>query len=78
MDKACLVPNEADTAAEHEADDRIRECVEALNQLGVPLHAGAPTAREALRDSGQRFGNDTIADAVKARKGSKRELSGTV
>jgi hypothetical protein len=34
--------------------------------------AGDPTVRDALRDAGHRFGNETIAAAVKARK-----LSGT-
>jgi cytochrome c oxidase cbb3-type subunit 2 len=60
-----------------ELEARTAECVEALDRLGVPVDAGAPTVRAALRDSDCRFGNDTIAAAVKARKDSHRELSGT-
>ncbi len=56
-----------------EGDARITQCVAAIDQLGMPPDAGAPTVREALRDSGQRYTNDVIAAAVKER----RALSGT-
>lgn len=46
----------------------VDECVESLNRLGVALDAGAPTCRTALRGSGQSWGNDTIAAAVRERK----------
>lgn len=55
------------------AADRVRECVDALEQLGVPADAGALKARDALRDGAHRFGNDVVAAAVKVRKA----LSGT-
>lgn len=67
----------ADDAAEGE-DSRVRECVEALDRLGVPVEAGAPTARVALQDSDLRFSNDTIAAAVRLRKDTHQDLSGTV
>jgi cytochrome c oxidase cbb3-type subunit 2 len=54
-------------------DDRVRECIDALDALGVPSTAGAPIARGVLRDNGHKFGNDTIAAAVR----NRRELSGT-
>ncbi|WP_406813974.1 hypothetical protein [Mycobacterium sp. M23085] len=46
----------------------IAECVAALNDLGVELKAGAPTARAALRDAGRRFSNEAVAAAVRLRK----------
>jgi cytochrome c oxidase cbb3-type subunit II len=52
----------------------VDECIAALDDLQVPSTAGAPSARTALRDNGQAFGNDTIAAAVRARK----QVSGTV
>ena len=55
---------------------RVRECVEALDRLGVPLDAGAPTAREALRTADYRFGNDTIAAAVKAPRTAAKTCPG--
>jgi len=68
----------SDTADEPAgSEDRVRECVEALDRLGLPLDTGAPTARANLRDSDYRFGNDTIAAAVKARKDSHPPLSRT-
>lgn len=48
--------------------DVIAECVSALAQLGVPLKAGAPTARSALRDAGRKFSNETVAAALRQRK----------
>ena len=53
--------------------DRVHQCVDVLDEIELPLTAGAPTARAAVRARGHRFGNDTIAEAVKQR----RELSRT-
>ena len=55
----------------------LQNCLMALEQLGVDLAAGAPTARAALREGGYRFGNDVVAAAIKARKEAVRALSGT-
>jgi cytochrome c oxidase cbb3-type subunit II len=52
----------------------IRGCIDALTALSIPFDAGAPTCRQALRDSGARFSNDTIAVAVRERRSW---LSGT-
>jgi cytochrome c oxidase cbb3-type subunit II len=57
--------------------DPLQDCLKALEMLGVELSAGAPTAREALRAGGYRYGNDIVAAAVKARKEALRALSGT-
>ena len=56
--------------------DPLAECMAALMRLHVPVKAGSPTARDALRAAGHRFGNDVIAAAVKKRK-SRYPLSGT-
>jgi cytochrome c oxidase cbb3-type subunit II len=48
--------------------DVVRECIAALDRCGVRREAGRPTAREALRDAGFRFGNDVISAAVRERK----------
>ncbi|APE17764.1 hypothetical protein BOH72_23380 [Mycobacterium sp. WY10] len=48
--------------------NRVAECVEALAELNLAPDAGAPVAREALRGGGQRFSNESIAAAIKARK----------
>jgi hypothetical protein len=53
--------------------DRVRQCVNVLNAIELPLTAGAPAARAAVRAHGHRIGNDTIATAVKQR----REMSRT-
>lgn len=52
---------------------RVRQCISVLDDLDLPLSAGAPRARAAVRARGHQFGNDTIATAVKQR----RELSQT-
>ena len=54
-------------------EDVVDECIASLDRLGVAPDAGAPTARTALREGGERYGNDVIAAAVRARK----SLSGT-
>ncbi|MCV7101535.1 hypothetical protein [Mycobacterium palustre] len=62
-------------AVAHAAEERLAECVEALAGIvDLPADVGAPKAREALRGAGYKFGNDTIAAAVRARKAL---LSGT-
>jgi len=48
--------------------DRVVECLEALNALELPAEVGAERARRALRQDGKRYGNDTIAAALRARK----------
>jgi hypothetical protein len=58
-------------ADEAEAE-RVRICVDALNELDVPLSKGRPAVRAALEARGLRFSNETIAAALKER----RELSG--
>jgi cytochrome c oxidase cbb3-type subunit 2 len=67
---------EGDTHDEEAADNervaRIAECADALDRLAVPADSGAPTAREALRAEGLKFGNDTIAAAVKYRRTAAR------
>lgn len=50
------------------ATEAITECIAALAEIGVPLKAGAPTARSALRNAGHKFGNETVAAAVRQRK----------
>ncbi|AJK78650.1 hypothetical protein [Mycobacterium avium] len=56
--------------------DLVDECIAALDRFDVPADAGAPTARKALRDRGQAWGNETIAAAVRARK-ARAAPSGT-
>jgi hypothetical protein len=51
--------------------ERVRRCVDALNELDVPLSKGRPAVRAALEASGLRFSNETVAAAIKER----RELS---
>lgn len=53
--------------------ERVRQCISVLDDIDLPLSAGAPRARAAVRARGHQFGNDTIASAVKQR----RELSQT-
>jgi hypothetical protein len=55
----------------------VDECIAALDRFEVPAGAGAPTARTALRENGQAFGNDTIAAAVRQRKMRAVPLSRT-
>jgi hypothetical protein len=50
------------------AADAVGDCVAALAAIGVPLKAGAPTARSALRDAGHKFSNEVVAAAVRQRK----------
>lgn len=47
---------------------RVADCIEAMTALGLPAKTGAPSARRALREANHKFGNDTIAAAVRARK----------
>lgn len=53
--------------------ERVRQCINVLDDIDLPLSAGAPKARAAVRARGHQIGNDTIATAVKQR----RELSQT-
>ena len=62
--------------ADSDPADAVESCVAALDTLGVPADAGAPTARAALRDRSFRFENSTIAAAVRVRK-RDASLSGT-
>jgi hypothetical protein len=55
----------------------VAACTAALNSLGLPLDAGAPSARESLRDSGHKFANETIAAAIKERRELSRTASGS-
>ncbi len=48
--------------------DRVNALIAALDSLNVPADAGAPTAREMLRDAGHQAPNDLIAAAIKLRK----------
>lgn len=47
---------------------RVGDCVDALIRLRLPADTGSRKARVALREHGHRFGNDTIAAAVRVRK----------
>jgi hypothetical protein len=48
---------------------RIGACIDAMIQLRLPVDStGAVKARQALRSAGFKFGNTTIADAVRTRK----------
>jgi hypothetical protein len=59
----------ADAPAEPGAtSDVVTACVAAMDSLGLPRDTGAPTARAALRGGGHRYGNDTLAAAVRSRK----------
>ena len=70
------VQDEAETAA-LDMTERVTQCIQALSSLGLPADCGAPAAREALRESGAKFGNEIIAAAIKARKAALSGLSGT-
>jgi hypothetical protein len=59
-------------AAEAAEADRVRECVEALDDLDVPIHKGRPAARAALEERGRRFSNETVGAALMARRGLSR------
>jgi AAA domain-containing protein len=48
--------------------ERIAHCIDAMVRLRLPPDTGARKARTALRDSGYKVRNDTVAAAVKARK----------
>jgi cytochrome c oxidase cbb3-type subunit II len=50
------------------SQEAVDECQRALDRLGVPVDAGAPTARAALREAGESCSNATIALAVRSRK----------
>lgn len=48
--------------------DRVNALIATLDELGLPADAGAPAARELLRDAGHQAPNDLIAAAVRLRK----------
>ncbi|CQD11938.1 hypothetical protein BN1232_02252 [Mycobacterium lentiflavum] len=58
----------AEPAEPVDVSDPLQDCLKALEQLGVELSAGAPTARTALRKGGYSFANGVVAQAIKARK----------
>lgn len=47
---------------------RVWECLSAMSD--IPEDAGAPRVREALREQGLRFSNETICKAIALRKSS--------
>lgn len=49
-------------------EQRIRNCIDAMNRLGLALDIGARKARTALRLSGYKVRNEVVAAAVRARK----------
>jgi hypothetical protein len=55
-------------------EQRIRNCLDAMNRIGLPSDIGARKARTALRDSGYKVRNDVVAAAVKARKAMCPEI----
>jgi hypothetical protein len=67
-----LVERVGDDAEPIPAPDIIAECIGALNSLGVPQKAGAPTARESLRNANRKFSNSVIAQAVKIRQATAK------
>lgn len=52
----------------HPERQRVADCIAAMTALGLPADTGARKARVALREQNHRYGNDTIAAAVRARK----------
>lgn len=54
--------------AQPSGQDRVNALIATLDKLEVPADAGAPTAREALRDAGHSAPNDLIAACVKIRR----------
>lgn len=46
----------------------VSRCAAAMQRLGLVRECGAPRAREELRAAGYRFGNGTIAAALRLRK----------
>lgn len=52
----------------HPERQRVAQCIEVMTGLGLPVETGARKARVALREQNHKFGNDTIAAAVRARK----------
>jgi hypothetical protein len=79
IDAAAPVEVDIDTdedeyAPAPEHSGAVDECMATLAQQGVPITAGAPKCRAALRDAGFRFANDVISHAVRRRKS---ELSRT-
>jgi cytochrome c oxidase cbb3-type subunit II len=64
-----LHTDEDDTPDTAGADThRVAECMAALDRLGVPRDDGAPKARVALREAGEKFANSVVAAAIKQRK----------
>jgi hypothetical protein len=65
--------NLAGARRQKQADDaeaeRVTQCVEALDELDMPLHKGRPAVRAALEERGLRFSNETVGAALKARRG---------
>jgi hypothetical protein len=49
-------------------EQRIRNCIDAMKRLGLPVGIGARKARAALRLSGYKVRNEVVAAAVKQRK----------
>jgi hypothetical protein len=60
-------PDLALVRAQDEAS-KVNECIYEIGHLELPRDCGAPATREALRDAGLKFSNETIAAAVKMRK----------
>lgn len=50
------------------AQRRIGACIDAMIQLRLPVDAGNRVARSKLAEAGHKFGNATIAEAVRRRK----------
>lgn len=68
---------DAQERRQRQADDaeaeRVRACIDVLEELEVPIELGRPTVRARLEARGHRFSNETLAAAINTR----RELSRT-
>jgi hypothetical protein len=66
----CEPPDDVTQGLQNRLRDqrKVRECIDALEWLGVYTNSGAPKARTALRSSGYRFTNEVICKAVAIRK----------
>jgi hypothetical protein len=68
--------NLAEARRQKQADnaeaERVRQCVEALDDLDLPLSKGRPAVRAALEERGLRFSNETVGAALKARRDLSR------
>lgn len=56
-------------------EQKVQQTVEVLDAAGVPVDAGRPAAREALRLAGVQVRNSLLADAVKFRRRRAERLS---